>query len=142
MSVPLTELPPAVQAASESSNQLPEISKILIVYGPLGLLALIAIYAAIRLYRDRENDRKEFAKALQADREKCDKERIERQQEFDRALQAERDKSDKDRLERAEEHSKLEERHITKAETMNEKYYDLAKGIHQVLDSVVKRKGG
>src|SRR5262245_32968798 len=102
---PMSELPSAAQAAAES-NQLPEISKILIVYGPLGLIALIAIYATIRLYRDRENDRKEFAKALAAEREKCDKERLERQEEFAQALQAEREKSDKERLERAQEYAK------------------------------------
>jgi len=49
---------------------MPELSKILIVYGPLGVLALLAIYVAIRLYRDREADRVKFENALKEEREK------------------------------------------------------------------------
>lgn len=51
---------------------MPEISKILIVYGPLGVLALLAIYVAIRLYRDREADRAKYAQDLKEEREKYD----------------------------------------------------------------------
>jgi FtsZ-interacting cell division protein ZipA len=110
---------------------MPEISKILIVYGPLGILALLAIYVAIRLYRDREADRKAFASELKAEHEKHASE-----------LKAERDKCDRERLERAKEYAELEERMIQKSEVYTEKYHQLSNELRQLLESLTKRRGG
>lgn len=68
----MTDLPTAAQVAADGSSSMPEISKILIVYGPLGVLALLAIYVAIRLYRDREADRVKYELAMKEEREKYD----------------------------------------------------------------------
>lgn len=37
----------------------PSVSSALLVYGPLGIMALVAFVVAIRLYRDREKERGE-----------------------------------------------------------------------------------
>lgn len=41
-----------------------ELSAKLVVWGPLGVLALVAITAAVKLYRDREKERKEHAQEM------------------------------------------------------------------------------
>ena len=47
-----------------------ELSTTLKVYGPLGILALLTTFAAIKLYRDRDRDRQAF----EAERKEWDKE--------------------------------------------------------------------
>lgn len=97
---------------------MPPLAKILIIYGPLGILALIGCLVSLKLYRDARADRKAAQDQLEKERAQCELER----REF------------------VEELKKLEERYISKAETQVEKYHDLAKALNQVLDSAFKRR--
>jgi hypothetical protein len=87
------------------------------VYGPIGLVAGLAITAVVKLYRDRERDRKLFAKQLAEERAACEKERGERLAEM--------------RL--------LEERYVTKAETWMNQYQEFSKAATAVVDAAMKR---
>lgn len=40
------------------------VSKLLIVYGPLGVMALVAMLIAVRLYRDLQSERKEHTEEM------------------------------------------------------------------------------
>lgn len=92
----------------------------LTVYGPLGIMALVAIIAATKLYFDRERDRAAFAAQLKTEREACEKER----------------------REAAEEYRTLEERYIAKAETWMGKYEEFAKAATAVVDAAMRRYRG
>ena len=121
---------------------MPPLGRILIIYGPLGVLALIACVTAVKLYRDNRADKEAFAVALKAERDAhaaqlkaerdaCEKERRE-------AMEA----RERERKELAEELKKLEERYVAKTETQVEKYHELSKAMNAVLDSVFKRRSG
>jgi hypothetical protein len=86
------------------------ISNAFLVYGPLGLIALVALLAAIRFYRDKEKAAETHAEILAAERDR-----------------------------HAKEMRALEDRYITKAETWMEKNHELAASINQVLESISKR---
>lgn len=89
----------------------------LTVYGPLGVLALLAIIVAIKLYLDGRKDRATWQAQL-------DKERADHKAEL---------KGIQDQM-----HA-LEERYIAKADTNLEKYHSLAESLNRVLDSATKR---
>lgn len=89
----------------------------LTVYGPLGVLALLAIIVSIKLYLDHRKDRKEWQAQL-------DKERKEHQDELKH---------------QQEQMRQLEERYIAKADTNLEKYHALAESLNRVLDSATRR---
>lgn len=86
------------------------ISNAFLVYGPLGLISLICLLAAIRFYRDKERAAEAHADALATERDQ-----------------------------HAKEMRAMEERYITKAETWMEKNHELASSINQVLESISKR---
>ena len=46
------------------------VSKLLIVYGPLGVMALVAMLIAVRLYRDLHTERKEHAEEMKTIQER------------------------------------------------------------------------
>lgn len=89
----------------------------LTVYGPLGVLCLLAIIVCTKLYFDHRKDRKEWQAQL-------DKERLERE--------AER-KHDQEQM------RQLQERYIAKADNNLEKYHALAESLNRVLDSASRR---
>jgi hypothetical protein len=89
----------------------------LTVYGPLGILALIAIIVAAKFYLDNRRDRKEFAVQLAKERAECETER----------------------KQHAEQMRQLEERYIAKADTNLEKYHTLAESMNRVLESTARR---
>ena len=89
----------------------------LTIYGPLGVLALLAIFVAVKLYFDARKDRATWQAQLNKEREECQKERKEHQDEM----------------------KKLEERYIAKAENALEKYHALAESLNRVLDSATRR---
>lgn len=86
------------------------ISNAFLVYGPLGLVALVSLLAAYRFYLDKEKANKEHAETLAAERDQ-----------------------------HAQEMRAMEDRYITKAETWMEKNHELAASINQVLESISKR---
>lgn len=86
------------------------ISNAFLVYGPLGLVALVSLLATVRFYRDKEAAAKEHATTLATERAK-----------------------------HAQEMRAMEDRYITKAETWMEKNHELASSINQVLESISKR---
>lgn len=86
------------------------VAKAFLVYGPLGLICLIMLYIAFRLYKDLTAERERHTKEMNAERER-----------------------------HAQEMRELEERYVTKAETWMDKNHELAKSINQVLESVSKR---
>ncbi len=86
------------------------ISNAFLVYGPLGLVALISLLAAVRFYRDKEAATKEHAETLATERDQ-----------------------------HTTEMRVMEERYFTKAETWMEKNHELAASINQVLESISKR---
>ena len=89
------------------------IAKAFLVYGPLGLICVIMLLIAWRLYRDLMTERTRHTGEMNAERER-----------------------------HAQEMRELEERYITKAETWMEKTHELAKSINQVLDSVSRHYEG
>lgn len=89
----------------------------LTVYGPLGVLALLAIIVALTLYLHHRKDRKEWQAQLDKERADCQKERQDHQEQM----------------------TKLEERYIAKAENALEKYHALAESLNRVLDSATRR---
>jgi len=86
------------------------ISNAFLVYGPLGLVALVSLLATIRFYRDKEAEAKAHAATLACEREQ-----------------------------HALEMRAMQDRYITKAETWMEKNHELASSINQVLESISKR---
>lgn len=97
---------------------MPDLSSVFIVYGPLGLMALVSILAAGKLYRDSRAERDKYDLALKVERDKCEAER----QVYLKIIQG------------------LEDRVTTKAETFMDKYAELTKSTNQVLDSLVKAR--
>ena len=93
------------------------LSGVLLVYGPLGLMALVSMLIAIKLYKDREADRVKHDEAIKALRAEMAEER-------------ERAKADME---------KFQERHIVKAESWMEKYWEISKAQTAVLESFSKR---
>jgi predicted transcriptional regulator len=89
------------------------LAKAFLVYGPLGLICIIMLLIAWRLYRDLTTERASHTKEMNTERER-----------------------------HAQEMRELEERYITKAETWMDKNHELAKSINQVLDSVSRRYEG
>lgn len=89
----------------------------LTVYGPLGVLALLAIVVAVKLYLDHRKDRKDWQAQLDKERADCEVER---------------------KAHQAQMHQ-LEERYIAKAENALEKYHALAESLNRVLDSASRR---
>lgn len=89
----------------------------LTVYGPLGVLALLAIIVAIKLYLDHRKDRKEWQAAMDLQRKECETERKHYQEQM----------------------RQLEERYIAKADNALEKYHALAESLNRVLDSATRR---
>ncbi len=89
----------------------------LTVYGPLGVLAFLAIIVALKLYLDGRKDRKEFQTQLDKERADCEAERKRHQDQM---------------------HA-LEERYIAKADNNLEKYHGLAESLNRVLDSATRR---
>lgn len=89
----------------------------LVYYGPLGILALLAILCSIVLYNNSRKDAKAHEIALKKEREECEKERKEHQDDLRR----------------------LEERYITKTETQIEKYNELATALKDVVGSAMRR---
>lgn len=77
----------------------PSITSALLVYGPLGIMTLVSMLVAAKLYRDRETERAAHRAELE----------------------------------------KLQERHVTKAETWMGQYQELAKSLNTVLESISKR---
>jgi hypothetical protein len=96
----------------------------LLVYGPLGIINVVLLYAVIALYRAKEAQ----SKACEIAKEELRKE----YQEEARKLVA---------LHKQEQDA-LMERHISKAETWVEKGNELANNLHKVLEALSKRKGG
>jgi choline-glycine betaine transporter len=86
------------------------VAKAFLVYGPLGLICLIMLFIAFRLYKDLTTERERHTKEMNAMRDN-----------------------------HAQEMRELEERYVTKAETWMDKNHELAKSINQVLESVSKR---
>ena len=91
----------------------------LFVYGPLGIICVILLYAVIKLYQAKEK--------LALDK--------------DAALEKKDDALEKIRVEHRTEMQALVDRHIAKAEKWVEKGNELATNLHAVLESIVKRKG-
>jgi len=100
----------------------------LTVYGPLGVLALLAIVVAVKLYLDHRKDRRDWQIQLDA----------ERQKHLDQ-LTKERTECQNERAQHQIEMHKLEERYIAKAENALEKYHALAESLNRVLDSASRR---
>ena len=86
------------------------ISNAFLVYGPLGLVALVSLLATVRFYRDKETAAKNHAATLATERDA-----------------------------HAKEMRAMEERYIAKAETWMERHHELAASINQVLESISKR---
>jgi len=97
-----------------------ELTTTLKVYGPLGVMTLLSVLACIKLYRDREKERKHSEDRLSAERENF----------------ASREKKLQDEL------KTLEERYVTKAESWMSKYEDFAKAATQVVDAAMRRYRG
>lgn len=89
----------------------------LTVYGPLGILALLTILVAVKLYLDHRKDRVLWQVQLDKERAECEAERKELQDQM--------------RL--------LEERYIAKADNNLEKYHALAESLNRVLDTATRR---
>lgn len=87
------------------------------VYGPIGVLAAIAITAVVKLYRDRERDRRTHVKQLLDERASFAKQLAEERAAYER----------------------LEERYITKAEKWMDKYQDFSKAVTAVVDAAMRR---
>jgi hypothetical protein len=84
----------------------------LVVYGPLGVLCVILIFALLGLYRAKEKMSTDY------------------QVQITKLQDQHRD-----------EMRTMMERHIVKAETWNEKWSELSTKLYAVLDSLVKRRG-
>ena len=96
----------------------------LTVYGPLGIISVVLMYACVVLYRSEKNCTKECA------------ERIETLQENHREQIRELTTAHKTEM------SELVTRHITKAETWVEKGNELATNLNHVLDSIARKRMG
>lgn len=90
----------------------------LVLYGPLGIMALVGLLAAIYLFRVLTSERKERA------------EEVKRLNEENRKLN--------------EEHHRAlvewENRYVAKAETWMQQYHELAKSMNAVLESFTKKR--
>jgi hypothetical protein len=83
----------------------------LVVYGPLGILALVGLTAAVWMFRLVIAERKAHAEEVRSLNE-----------ENKKSLMA------------------WEERYISKAETWMQQYHELAKSMNAVLESFTKRR--
>lgn len=90
-----------------------EISKALIIYGPLGIFCAVFLLGYIQKDRAMVIMQKEF---------------LEKQEALQRS--------------HSEEMKVLEERYITKAETWMEKYRERADAQHQLLDTLYRKSQG
>ena len=82
----------------------------LILYGPLGIMTLILLYAVIALYRAKERQAKEHQEALKALNDQHQREL-----------------------------SELMHRHVEKAEIWVEKGHELASNLQRVLESLLRK---
>jgi PHP family Zn ribbon phosphoesterase len=94
----------------------------LLVYGPLGIICVVLLYAVIALFKAKEKQAKEAAAALE-------KLRKEYQDEINSLIETHK-----------EEQNTLMQRHISKAETWVEKGNELANNLQAVLDSIIRRR--
>jgi hypothetical protein len=90
----------------------------LVVYGPLGILALVGLTAAVWMFRLVISERKAHAEEVKA------------LNEVNRNLNEENKKA----------LVAWEERYIAKAETWMQQYHELAKSMNAVLESFTKRR--
>lgn len=103
--------------SAPDASAMPDLSSILVVYGPLGILSLLACLVAAKLYRDGKDEREVHTKALAALNEKHEEELATARADM----------------------AKLEERYIAKTETQIEKYHQLAESLNRVVESALKR---
>jgi len=89
------------------------ISRALLIYGPLGVLALVAAFAAIRLHQQITQERRE------------------RDTQIDKMRDA-----------HTAERRSWEERHVAAQEKRNEKLYELTVALQRVIDAFVRKTGG
>lgn len=99
-------------------GSLPDLTSILVVYGPLGIAALVEGWVAAKLYRDAKEERAAHQEAIT---------RINK--EHDAELDKLRDQM-----------TKLEDRYIVKTETQLEKYHQLGESLNKVVESALKRR--
>lgn len=110
---------PEHAAAAASSTDMPlSVSNILIVYGPLGIMALVAMLFALKVYRDMAIQRTEHKAAMAAKDAECKEERD--------TLNAEL--------------RKLEERFVTKAETMLTKNHEIMIATNAMVESITRSR--
>ncbi len=126
---PITPVP--IPSALTDADIIPSAGKILIVYGPLGVLALLALYAARSFYQDMRADRLAYAAAVTA-----------KETMFATQLKAERDACEAERKQHVDELDKLRDRYIEKSESWMAKYNELSTAQNKVIESVFKSRSG
>lgn len=100
-----------------------QIARVFLVYGPLGVIALVSLWVSLKMYRDLTKERADFLAKHEALTSQC---RAEVQELA--------------RLHKEEMHA-LEERYITKAETWMQKYHDIAAELSAVADTLARKRG-
>lgn len=88
------------------------VTSTLLVYGPLGVITLLAIFVAVQKDRELTKDRKSFL-----DKQEC-----------------------LAKAHKEEMHS-LEERYVTKAESWMQQYHELAHSMNAVAEALSKKRG-
>ena len=105
----------------------------LLTYGPLGIIAVVLIFALITLFKLREKGNEDYQKQISALRDAHDKEMSRVRDEHNEELGRVRD-------EHNAEMKTLQERHIVKAENWNEKWAELSTKLNTVLESLVRQR--